>query len=136
MARNPRPWTVKAEGDRAFISDANGQLVLPWMDVVVARFIVAAVEGDERVASGDAMERAVEAAARILYAEDVADSEWLVEKALEAAAPILRADERERVLAPIRALAADWPCSDETCDGDCTGCGYGQELRAAIGDPS
>lgn len=44
-------------------------------------------------------------------------------------------DEVERlraVVARVEALARDWPCSDETCDGECTGCAYGRDLRDAL----
>jgi hypothetical protein len=46
MARNPRPWRVKCgkDPDRAVIYDANDHLVLTWMDVGVAEFIVACAE--------------------------------------------------------------------------------------------
>lgn len=32
----------------------------------------------------------------------------------------------------LRALADDWQCSDETCDGECTGCAYAADLRALL----
>ena len=35
-------------------------------------------------------------------------------------------------LAAVEALTVDWPCSDDTCDGDCTGCSYASDLRAAL----
>ena len=35
-------------------------------------------------------------------------------------------------LAAVEALTVDWPCSDDTCDGDCTGCAYASDLRAAL----
>ena len=35
-------------------------------------------------------------------------------------------------LAAVEAAAHDWPCSDDTCDGDCTGCSYASDLRAAL----
>ena len=35
-------------------------------------------------------------------------------------------------LAEAEAAAHDWPCSDDTCDGDCTGCSYASDLRAAL----
>jgi len=35
-------------------------------------------------------------------------------------------------LAAVEALVRDWPCSDDTCDGDCTGCAYASDLRAAL----
>ena len=35
-------------------------------------------------------------------------------------------------LAAVEAAAHDWPCSDDTCDGDCTGCAYASDLRAAL----
>lgn len=35
-------------------------------------------------------------------------------------------------VAAVEALTVDWPCSDDTCDGDCTGCAYASDLRAAL----
>lgn len=35
-------------------------------------------------------------------------------------------------VAAVESLVRDWPCSDDTCDGDCTGCAYASDLRAAL----
>ena len=48
-----------------------------------------------------------------------------------------REAERDRLAAQVeavRALAADWPCSDETCDGECSGCAYATDLLRALDD--
>ena len=48
-------------------------------------------------------------------------------EAAEAEVVTLRAK-----VAAVEALTVDWPCSDDTCDGDCTGCAYASDLRAAL----
>ena len=48
-------------------------------------------------------------------------------EAAEAEVVTLRAK-----VAAVEALVRDWPCSDDTCDGDCTGCAYASDLRAAL----
>ena len=62
---------------------------------------------------------------------------WAAEDAIKSLTARAEAAEAEVVtlrarLAEAEALAHDWPCSDEYCDGDCTGCAYASDLRAAL----
>jgi hypothetical protein len=57
------------------------------------------------------------------------DRERLVAAARAEGEQAGREAERER----IARLAADWQCSDETCDDNCTGCAYAADLLAASG---
>ena len=115
--------TLDAIEGQARFSALTGDGVAP------ARSVIALVAEVRRLTAEAATQRewfeAADAAAERRLDQSIA---WM-ERAESAEAEVVTLRAR---LAAVEALTVDWPCSDDTCDGDCTGCAYASDLRAAL----
>ena len=137
LRRDPARWPTPAE----FVSEWEQHS--PERRLYLAERILSDAQKVERL--DEAIDRArweraqaedaeTEATARAESAEaEVVTLRDTLARRTDSHTQLVRENEALRAkVAAVEALTVDWPCSDDTCDGDCTGCAYASDLRAAL----